>query len=54
MNVDALIHHLRSIYIWIPYSSPVAKNKVAELIVHFGGKVPEPTEMAVAIQQQSS
>jgi hypothetical protein len=45
MNVDALIHELKSIYIWIPYSSPVAKNKIASLIHQLGGSPPTESEM---------
>ena len=52
MNVDALIAALRSIYIWIPYSSPVPKNKLAQLIAQLGGQPPDETETTKLMRQQ--
>jgi hypothetical protein len=53
MNVDALIHELKSIYIWIPYSSPVAKNKIASLIHQLGGSPPTESELSQQIKNSN-
>lgn len=41
MPIEEILKQLRSIYVWIPTSTPVARNKVADLIRQLGGVVPE-------------
>jgi hypothetical protein len=40
MNQAELLARLKNIYVWIPYSSVTARQKVAELIQMLGGVVP--------------
>ena len=40
MNQTELIARLKNIYVFIPYSSATARQKVAELIKLLGGVVP--------------
>jgi hypothetical protein len=38
--VEELISRLKTVYVFIPKSSTTARQKVAELIIQFGGSVP--------------
>jgi hypothetical protein len=40
MTQQELVARLISIFVWIPYTSIVARKKTAELILMLGGKVP--------------
>ena len=44
MNQAELVARLRNVYVFIPYSSVTARQKVAELIRMLGGNVPETSE----------
>ena len=44
MNQAELVARLRNIYVFIPYSSATARQKVAELIQMLGGNVPTATQ----------
>lgn len=39
MTQNDLVALLKSIYIWIPQTSITAREKLAELIRHLGGKI---------------
>jgi hypothetical protein len=53
MDTRLLVAKLRSAYIWTPYSSPVAKNIIRNLILELGGSLPTESEMTVALRQQN-
>ena len=44
MNQAELIAKLKNIYVFIPYSSVTARQKVAELIQLLGGSVPSTSD----------